>query len=179
MPRPVAPPGTILYRDHRCELRRCAVPLRGGGNETRAVVVHPGSVVMLPVLDDGRLVFIENRRWQVGETVLELPAGTLSAGEDPAQGALRELREETGYTARELVAGAPFYGLPGLSTEVLFPFVARGLVAVGQALEADEEIAVVVLSVVEARARLLDGRLADAKSLAVLGRYLLAGGGMA
>lgn len=176
MPSPLPKPGVTLYRDHRCELRRCAVPLRGGGVETRALVVHPGSVVMLPVLDDERLVFIRNRRWQVGEALVELPAGTLGWGEDPAAGAARELAEETGYAAAVLEAGAPFYGLPGVSTEVMHPFVARGLVAVGQALEADEEIEVLPLAVAEARAMLIDGRLADAKSIAVLGRYLLSGG---
>ncbi|MCB9527780.1 MAG: NUDIX hydrolase [Myxococcales bacterium] len=176
MPRPVAPAGEVLYRDGRCELRRCAVPLRGGGAEDRALVVHPGSVVILPVLDDGRLVFIRNRRWQVGEVLWELPAGTLGWGEDPAAGAARELVEETGYRAGSLAAGAPFYGLPGISTEVMHPFVARGLSAVGQDLEADEEIEVAPLTVDEARLMLLDGRLVDGKSLAVLGRYLLSGG---
>lgn len=176
MLHPVPAPGEILYRDHRCELRRCAVPLRGGGTQSRALVVHPGSVVMLPVLDDGRLVFIRNRRWQVGGVLWELPAGTLAWGEDPAAGAARELCEETGFRATSLEAGAPFYGLPGISTEVMHPFVARGLVAVGQSLEADEEIEVAPLAVDEARAMLVDGRIADGKSIAVLGRYLLSGG---
>lgn len=176
MPSPVPCPGDVLYRDHRCEVRRCLVPLHGGGHTPRALVVHPGSVVMLPLLDDGRIVFIENRRWQVGEVLVELPAGTLAWGEDPAVGAARELVEETGYRAGSLEAGRPFYAAPGLTSEVMHPFVARGLVAVGQALEADEEIRPLPLTVAEARARLADGRIADAKTIAILGRHLLDGG---
>ncbi|MEZ4436352.1 MAG: NUDIX hydrolase [bacterium] len=170
-----APAGEVLYRDARCEVRRCAVPVRGGAVVSRALVVHPGSVVLLPVLDDGRVVLIRNRRWQVGEALLELPAGTLGWGEDPAAGAMRELVEETGFRATTLTPMPPFYALPGLATEVMHPFVARGLVEVGQALEVDEQIEVVPTALAEARAMLVDGRLADAKSMAVLGRYLLAG----
>lgn len=173
---PHPPPGEAIHRERRFELRRCRVALRGGGSELRGLVVHPGAVVLLPVLDDGRLVFIRNRRWQIGHPLLELPAGTLEPGEDPAHCAARELIEETGYAAAELVAGSPFYAAPGLSTERMFPFLARGLTAVGQALEADEDIEVEPMTIEAARAALLDGRLADGKSLAVLGRYLIGGG---
>lgn len=175
-PAPRPPAGETIHRERRFELRRCRLALRGGGVELRGLVVHPGAVVLLPVLDDGRLVFIRNRRWQLGHRLLELPAGTLEPGEAPARCAARELIEETGYAAADLVAGRPFYAAPGLSTELMHPFLARGLTAVGQALEADEDIEVEPLTVDAARAALLDGRLADGKSLAVLGRYLIGGG---
>jgi len=173
-PRP--PPGETVYHERRFAVRRCRLPVRGGAVIDRAVVIHPGSVVLLPVLDDGRLVLIESHRWQLGHPLLELPAGTLDPGEAPARCAARELIEETGYAADHLVAGGPFYAAPGLSTERMHPFLARGLRAVGQALEPDETIEVKAMSVDAVRAAMLDGRLADAKSLAVLGRYLLGGG---
>lgn len=175
-PSPSPPDGETLYRERRFALRRCRLALRGGGADERAVLIHPGAVVLLPLLDDGRLVLIRNHRWQVGHPLLELPAGTLEPGEAPAACAARELIEETGYAAAELIAGGSFYAAPGVSTEVMHPFIARGLRAVGQALEADERIDVVPMTVGAVRAALLDGTLADGKSLAVLGRFLLGGG---
>lgn len=175
-PRPDPPPGDVLYRERRFELRRCAVPLRGGGVAHRGLLVHPGAVVILPVFEDGSLLLIRNHRWQIGHPLLELPAGTRDGAEDPIACAHRELIEETGYRAETLVAGGPFYGAPGCTTEVMYPFLARGLTHVGQRLEADERIEVVRMRVDGARRALLDGTVADGKTLAILGRYLLGGG---
>ena len=72
-------------------------PGRSGKTHERFYLEHPGAVVILPFLRDGRLVLIENRRIVVGRTVLEVPAGTLSPGEDSWAAARRELEEETGY----------------------------------------------------------------------------------
>lgn len=176
-PRPLRarpPEGETVYEEPRFTLKVCAVPLSGGGETRRGLMRHPGSVVILPVLDDGCIVLIRNTRWQIGETLLEVPAGTLEWGEDPRDGAARELAEETGYRASGWTAGASFYAAPGVSDEVMHVFIARGLVEVGQQLAPDERIDVVTCSMDEAREALLDGRIADAKSIAVLARHLLA-----
>jgi ADP-ribose pyrophosphatase len=131
-------------------------------------------VVLIPILDDGRVALIRNHRWQVGKHLLELPAGTMEVGEDPIICAARELEEETGYRAEHLEAWTPFYPLPGGSTEVMHPFVARGLTWVGQRLEPDEEITVQPKTIDEIRDLLETGGLEDGKSIAMLGRYLLA-----
>ncbi|MCA9541642.1 MAG: NUDIX hydrolase [Myxococcales bacterium] len=170
---PNPPPGITLYRDHRLELRRCTLTTRRGDVLERGLVVHPGSVVLLPLLDDGRIVLIRNHRWQLGHPLLELPAGTCEPGEAAARTAARELEEETGFSAARLDPLPPFYAAPGLSTEVMHPFVARGLKIVGQRLEADEDIEVVPMTRDAVQADLSAGRIADAKSLAVLGFYLL------
>lgn len=174
-PPPADPPaGETLYRERRFELRRCAVPLRGGGVAHRGLVVHPGAVVILPLLDDGRVVLIANHRWQIGHPLLELPAGTLDPGESPIACAARELREETGFEAAHLDPGPPFFACPGISTERMHPFTARGLRPVPRALEPDERIDVTPMTEADLRAAMHDGRIADAKTLAVLGRHLLA-----
>lgn len=172
-PRP--PEGDLLYQERRFELRRCRVPLRGGAEATRGVVVHPGAVVILPVHANGDITLIENLRWQVGRRLLELPAGTREPGEPLEECARRELREEAGLDAAHLAPLPPFFAAPGGSTEVLYPFLATGLTEVGQRLEPDEQIEVRRLTAAEARAALLSGALQDAKSLATLGRYLLGG----
>lgn len=139
-----------------------------GKQRTRTVVTHPGAVVVVPVLDDGRLVLIRNFRVAVesaGAWVLEFCAGTLDKpGEDPVACAGRELIEETGYSAGAVVpllrrdtggsGGWPsgagyFYTTPGLTSERMYPFVATGLTNVGQALEEDETIETVVMTPAE------------------------------
>jgi 8-oxo-dGTP pyrophosphatase MutT (NUDIX family) len=146
-----------------------------GKQRTRTVVTHPGAVVVVPVLDDGRLVLIRNFRVALesaGAWVLEFCAGTLDKpGEDPVACAGRELIEETGYSAGaggvipllqgETSGGAGssgsgwpsgagyFYTTPGLTSERMYPFVATRLTHVGQALEDDETIETVVMTPAE------------------------------
>lgn len=138
------------------------------GPVAREVVVHPGAVVVLPVLLDGRVVLIRNRRVAVGETLLELPAGTLNAGEDPAACALRELAEETGYRAERLEPLLRFYPSPGVLDEVMHGFLATGLRAGAQDLDAGEEIAVAPMTPEALDDALRSGAIRDGKTLALL-----------
>lgn len=172
-PRP--PGGTTAYEERRFRLRVCELPLRGGRAERRGVVLHGGSVVILPRLGEDQIVFIRNRRWQLGHRLLELPAGTLGPGEDPAACAARELEEEAGYRAGRLVPLQAFYALPGLTTEIMHAFVAEDLTPVGQRLEPDEDIQVQPLAMADVRARMARGELHDMKSLAVLGAWFARG----
>lgn len=171
------PKGETLYREPRFELRACTIILSDGSCESRGLMVHPGAVVLVPILEDGRVVMIRNRRWQVGRQLLELPAGTRNPSEPPELCAHRELREETGYTADKLQPLPSFFAAPGVSTEVMHPYVATGLNFVGQDLELDEEIDVVLLSRAQVVAALVDGTIIDGKTLAVLGRYVLSTAG--
>ena len=95
----VPPKGETVYRERRFSLRVCDLEFGQGHTERRGVVIHPGSVVILAIDDDENIVMIRNRRWQVGQRLLELPAGTLEPGEDPLLCAGRELQEETGFRA--------------------------------------------------------------------------------
>ena len=167
------PDGETIYRENRFELRRCMIDLHDGTTMERGLIVHPGAVVLLPILEDGRIVLIRNRRWQVGKTILELPAGTMESDEPPLACAARELREETGYESGALEPWPTFYPLPGGSTEVMHPFIARELNWVGQQLEPDEDITVETYTLTEVENLIRTGELVDGKSLAVLGRYLL------
>ena len=168
------PEGETVYSEPRFELRRCQVSLSDGTAEARGLMIHPGAVVLVPILEDGRIVMIRNRRWQVGYTLLELPAGTREPGEEPARCARRELREETGYTTDNLQPLPAFFAAPGVSTEVMHPYLATGLTHVGQSLAPDESIDVVRMAPTSLRLALTDGRIIDGKTLAVLGRYFLA-----
>ncbi|MCP3905222.1 MAG: NUDIX hydrolase [Planctomycetes bacterium] len=134
----------------------------------REIVHHPGAVVIVPVLDDDRVVLIRNHRIAVDEVLWELPAGTMEPGEEPAATAARELTEETGYAARHVTALTQFYTSPGFCDELLHVFVAEDLSFVGQDLDAGETIEVVELPRDETLAMIDDGRIRDGKTIAGL-----------
>jgi len=147
------------------------VATRSGVPRRREVVVHPGAVAILPVLDDGRIVLIRNRRHTVHEELWEIPAGTLEMGEAPIVCAARELAEETGYRAAVLEDFGWFYTSPGVLTEKMYVFVARGLTAVGQTLEDNEQIRVEVVTAARAKEMILQNEIVDAKTIATVLKY--------
>src|SRR5687768_5614517 len=130
----------VVFRAKRFHIERRPLTRHDGTTEYREVLVHPGSVVLLPLLDDGRVVLIKNERFSVGRTLWELPAGTREANEDPALCAARELEEETGYRAQTITPLFSFYPTPGVSDERMHAFVARGLVKTQQSLDPVERI---------------------------------------
>lgn len=144
---------------------------RSGGTKRREVVVPPDAVVIVPVLDDGRLVLIRNTRFAIDETLWEIPAGTLEPDEDPAQCAGRELIEETGYAAQSLTKLIDFYTSPGFCTERMTAYLAEGLTHHGQQLDETEKIEVEPVTLNEALAMLRDNRIADGKTIAALLHY--------
>lgn len=146
-------------------------PGADGTTVERDVVIHPGAVVILPILPDGRIVMIRNYRHSVEQELCELPAGTREPDETPEVTARRELEEETGYRAASIAPLATFYTSPGVMNEEMHAFLATGLEEVGQNLMADEEIRVEPVTRDETRRRLVEGEIHDGKSLAVLGMY--------
>ena len=139
-----------------------------GRQVKREVVRHPGAVVILPVKADGRLVLIRNYRIAVDDHLWEIPAGKLERGEEPLDAAGRELREETGYTARSIRKLGAFHTSPGFADELIHAYVAEQLEFVGQALEPGEEIEVEELDRAEVLAMIADGRIHDGKTMAVV-----------
>ena len=142
------------------------------GDHEREVVEHPGAVVIVATDVAGSIVMVRQLREAVRRELLELPAGTLSPGEDPLAAAKRELREETGFGGGEWHAGPRFFSAPGFCTELMHLFFAAGVEPGESALEEDETIEVVVVP-----AASVDGVLTeieDAKSLVGLLLYLRA-----
>ena len=139
----------------------------------RDVVVHPGAVVILPILEAGRIVMIRNIRQAAGERLWELPAGTREPGEPELETAGRELIEETGYRAGSIEPLAEFFTSPGILSELMHAFVATDLTYVGQQLEHGERIDVEPVEADRLRRMMRDGVIRDGKTLAVLGLYFL------
>ncbi|MBS3734770.1 MAG: NUDIX hydrolase [Phycisphaerae bacterium] len=134
---------------------------------------YNGAVVILPVLDDGRIVLIRNYRFAVDERLWELPAGMLEADEDPADCAARELAEETGHAAGAITRLGQFYSAPGTMDEVMHAYLATDLTAGPQNLERYEEITVEPQTEADVRGMIESGEIHDGKTLAALGLYWL------
>jgi len=156
----------ILFQGRRFRIERVPQPCADGSVRDREVVIHPGSVVVVPLVAADAVCLVEVVRVAVGETLLELPAGTLDRDEPPLATAARELAEETGYRAGRIEAAGSFWMSPGILRERMHLFVAHDLVAGEQALEPGELIEPRIVPWSEAVAMCLDGRITDAKSIA-------------
>ena len=139
-----------------------------GGEHEYDVIVHPGAAVILPILDDGRIVLVANVRPAAGDTLLELPAGTIDPPETPRACAARELTEETGYRASLLTPLMAFYASPGICTEKMHVFVARGLTAGERELDAGEQIETRVMEYDDVLTAVFEGRIVDGNTIAAL-----------
>ncbi len=155
----------ILLRTRRFDVERISYRRGEGQVFQREVVRHPGAATVLPVIDDDRILLIRNHRPAVDESLIELPAGTLEPGEEPAATAARELAEETGYSAGRLIQLTAFYLSPGILDERMFLFLATDLSAGEPHREAVEQIQNLVVRRDEALAMIHDGRIHDAKTI--------------
>lgn len=157
-----------IYRGRAVTLKveRLAEP--GGVRVEREVVCHPGSVVLLPYLADGRVLLVRQYRHAARQALWELPAGTLEPGEDPLDAAQRELAEETGYRARRLKRLCEFFPSPGILSEKMRLFEARGLTPSPAHPDPDERIRVRRFSRAELRSLVSAGKIRDGKTLAGL-----------
>jgi ADP-ribose pyrophosphatase len=165
----------VLHRYRIFTIVEQALRLPSGRAVVRQVVKHPGAVVIIPQLADGRLILMEQYRFAVGETLLEFPAGTLEPGEAPLECARRELIEETGYRAEHWRALGATYPSPGYCDEQQHLFMATGLVPEHAAADEDEILEVKGLTVQEVERAIADGALVDAKSIAAYARATLQG----
>jgi ADP-ribose pyrophosphatase len=160
--------GEQAFKGALLDVRRDVVAMPDGSRATREYVVHPGAVVVVPVLDDGRLVLERQFRYPVGRVMLEFPAGKIDAGEAPLVCGQRELIEETGYRAREWAVAGTLHNAIAYSTEIIHIVFARGLQAGERALDVGELIELQPMTEVELEAAAANGTLTDAKTLIAL-----------
>jgi ADP-ribose pyrophosphatase len=162
----------ILYQGKVFRLQRDTVIEPGGVEAERDIVVHPGSVVVLPVFKDGRVLLIRQYRHSVGEFLWELVAGRKEPQESPIAGARRELLEETGYTAKRLRKLLRVVPTPGFANEWMWIFAAEGLTAGAAQPEEDEKITPRIFTLKQVEKMIQRGTLRDAKSICGLLYYM-------
>jgi len=157
---------TIIYEGPVFGIRRDEVIEPSCVRTTREVITHPGSVVVLPVLPDGRIVLIQQYRYAARQYLWELVAGRMDPGETPKKAAARELIEETGFRAKRFRVFLDVFPTPGFLEERMFILLAEGLTAGEAKPEEDEKI----ISRAYSRKQLVEmirgGKLRDAKTIA-------------
>lgn len=155
----------VLVRGNFLQVKRDTVRMPDAGYATREYVVHPGAVVVVPLLDDGRIVLERQFRYPVGHVMIEFPAGKLDAGEDPLLCGQRELLEETGYRATEWALAGAMHLAVAYSTEVIHLYFARGLQLGERKLDQGEFLDVITATPDELLGWCHDGTVTDAKTL--------------
>lgn len=158
-----------VFRGALLDVRRDRVRLPNGKEATREYIVHPGAVVVIPVLPDGKLLFERQHRYPLHQTIIELPAGKIDPGEGIEATGRRELLEETGYEAAEWRHLGGLHPCVGYANERIEIYLATGLTQVSaQQLDHGEFLELLPLSLDAAIEMVRDGHLTDAKTISAL-----------
>jgi ADP-ribose pyrophosphatase len=161
----------VVFNGRVFSVRRDEVLEPTGVRATRDMIAHPGSVVVMPVLPDGRIILIRQYRHAARQFLWELVAGRIDTGENIKQAAARELIEETGYRAKKMRAFLDFFPTPGFLEERMYILIAEGVTAGEAKPEEDERIESKAFTRRELEKMLRTGVLRDAKSIAGLLYY--------
>lgn len=162
----------MIYKGPVFGLRRDEVIEPGGVRATREVITHPGSVVVLPVFSDGRILMIRQYRHATRQYLWELVAGRIDRGENPKKAAARELIEETGYRAKRFRIFLDVFPTPGFLEERMYILLAEGLTAGKAEPEEDERITSKSYTRAEIEKMIRRNKIRDAKSVAGILYYL-------
>ena len=165
----------VVYRGRVFDIRRDTVRLASGEQREFSIVQHPGAVVIIPQLSDGKFLLVRQWRRAVNRELIEFPAGTLEEGEEILACAKRELIEETSHEGAEWIPLGELLPVPGYANETQHCFLARNLTEKPGNLDEDEIIEVQTYSKDEVLALARSGEFCDAKSLAIFLRAMSMG----
>lgn len=157
-----------IFHGHAFDVELVTFRLPDGKERTYDLVNHRGSVTLVPVDEQGNMLFVSQYRLGAGAPLLELPAGVLEPEEDPVEGAGRELREETGMAARHLQKLGEIYLAPGYCNEHMVIYLATGLYPDPLPADVDEFLSLQAIPIAEAYRMALAGEIMDGKTLAAL-----------
>lgn len=155
----------MKYEGNVINTRVDTVELANGKIATRDVVEHPGGVGVAAITENNELLMVKQFRAGPKKVLLEIPAGKLERGEDPAVCGLRELEEETGYTAKEFLEVAKAYSSPGFTDELLHIYVARGLIKTQTNPDEDEFLEIEKIPISDLKHMIETSEICDAKTI--------------
>ncbi len=157
-----------VFSGRRIQVQVDRIRLPNGAEHEFEMIHHPGAAAIVPLLASGDVVLLRQYRYATGGWLLEVPAGTLDAGEAPERCAARELQEETGYQAAAFEPLGWIWTTPGFTDERIWLYLATGLTSGRQALEGDEVLTLERLPLARAAAMAAGGEIVDGKSVAAL-----------
>lgn len=157
-----------IYKGNRLDLLKDTVTMPDGHNATREIVEYRGAAAMLPIDDDGKVIFVRQYRHSAKVETLEIPAGTLEKDEDPLVCAVRELEEETSYKADKVTFIMKFYPAIGYSREVLYLYLCEGLKKGNFNFDEDEFISLERYTLEEAIDKIFSGEIMDSKTISAI-----------
>jgi ADP-ribose pyrophosphatase len=158
----------LIYKGVKIDLALQRVVLADGSLQEREVVVHRGAVALVPMVDADHVCLLKHYRYAASETLIEVPAGTIDAGESPDATAPRELAEETGYRAGRITRLGDWWVSPGVFTERMYLYLCEDLIPGPTRHQPDERMEPMVVAWDEAMAMTRDGRIRDAKTIVAL-----------
>jgi ADP-ribose pyrophosphatase len=154
-----------IYEGAILNLRRDKVTIHTGGTSFREIVEHNGGAVAVPITSDGKIVMVRQYRKALEQAVLELPAGKIEKGEEPLQTIVRELQEETGYSAGNMEFLTAFYPSVGYTNEVLYIYLATDLTPGMTNYDENEAMDILEVDFEEAHNMVVAGEIQDAKTM--------------
>ncbi|MCH5584249.1 NUDIX hydrolase [Shimazuella sp. AN120528] len=154
-----------IYEGKIIDVQLDKVNLPNGGTSYREIVKHPGAVAIMAITDENKLILVRQFRKALEKTIYEIPAGKLDAGEEAESCARRELKEETGYSAKNWEKLTGFYTSPGFADEYIHMFEASELTVGETSFDEDEFVECVELSLAECREKIASGEICDAKTI--------------
>ncbi|NNK84315.1 MAG: NUDIX hydrolase [Desulfobacterales bacterium] len=160
----------VIYKGRQFSFVKDQITLPHKVDAEMAFVKHPGSAVIVPVFEDQTLGLIKQYRYVVKSYIYEVPAGTMDPYEQPKECAARELEEETGFVATDLISLGKTLLLPAYSDEISYIFLAKGLIPTAQKLDADEIISVEQYTITEIIEMIDTGIIVDALSILAIYR---------
>lgn len=159
----------IIYKGNILNLRRDKVLVIGDKESYREIVEHNGGVTIAAITNEGKMVMVKQYRKAAEKVILETPAGKIESEEDdPKDTAIRELKEETGYTAESIEFITSFYSSIGYSEEIIHLYLARGLTAGKTAFDDTEAIDILEYDLKELKHMVLNGEIEDSKTIAAI-----------
>lgn len=160
-----------IYKGKIFEIKQDTITLPNGKNATRDVLLHNGASAILPINENGDIIFVKQHRHPVNDFVLEIPAGKLELNEDPKKCAIRELEEEIGYKCDDIEFMFKTFIAVGYSSEVIHIYLAKNLIKTKQNLDEDEFLTIETHNIDKSLKMIENGTILDSKTIAAILYY--------
>ena len=163
----------VIFQGNIIDMEKYDIELPNKKKATREVIRHPGAVGIIVIDDENKIWLVEQYRFPISNTLLEIPAGKIDKDESPEETAKRELQEETGIISEDLISLGKIYTTAGFSDEVIYLYLAKNITISAQNLDEDEFLDIIKIDYNDFKNKILSNEITDSKTLAAFARYEL------